>query len=352
MMAKLSTGKIVLGDDLQSKIITNEVVGSIDKVVIKYGEDTSPEINIIIMTSDGEAILNVSGSKDGIYYPRNWNVQNQKYIGVNIVEPGAGALNAEKYNSYGPLFIYVVGASKEDYIKDIRILIEGEIIKAKPELESIKSMLTKAFNKLKDAPVTSTTTGVMNPRHRRRAIVEFAQKTLNDVMKETKKKVTPKKRKASADKLADMLERNIFRGKFEGVSAKKSNQIKEFILRSLKKGVPMERIINYINRVGGKGMTLASAETIARTETQAVQNTMREWSFKQVDPKEKFRYKWMNPLDDRTTDICRKLVSRSQKGVTLEALRKMIKEEAQLAGFNAREWTPHIGCRSTFIRAK
>jgi hypothetical protein len=105
-----------------------------------------------------------------------------------------------------------------------------------------------------------------------------------------------------------------------------------------------------IKSMGGANMTPQQAEVIARTESQAVHNKMREYSYKKIDPEGKFKYKWINPLDDRTTDICRHLVSRTTGGVTLDTLKNLVEDESKKAGFEPREFTPHINCRSTFVR--
>ena len=98
-------------------------------------------------------------------------------------------------------------------------------------------------------------------------------------------------------------------------------------------------------------MDTGQAERIARTETQALQNAVREWSYKKVDPDEKFLYRWLNPLDHRTSDVCKNIVGRSSRGVKLDELRSIVKEESIKGGFDgSREWTPHISCRSSWSR--
>jgi len=204
----------------------------------------------------------------------------------------------------------------------------------------------------KDAPISTTTTEVTNPRYnmRRRELEKFLQKTLEDIIKETKTKMSIKKQGEGMGDMIKFLMGSLFTGKFKGISTEKSNLIKEYLIRALTKKYPLTRIINYINRKGGKNITPEQAETIARTEIQALQNKAREWSYKKVDPQEKFKYKWINPLDNRTTEICKKLVARTRNGVSLDTLKKMIAEESKLAGFEPREFTPHIGCRSTFVK--
>lgn len=205
-----------------------------------------------------------------------------------------------------------------------------------------------------DAPVTTETTGVHQPsfrdRKRRNETYLAIGKVLSDVKKETNSSYDITKAKDETDDLINFIEGNIFLNDFKHLSHKKSEIVKEYIVKAIHKGYSMPRIMKYIERVGGKNMTPFNAETIARTETQALKNTMREWSFKKVDPKEEMKYKWINPMDHRTTDICSNIVAKTRGGVTLKKLRQLIKTEAQSHGFKSREWTPHINCRSTFVR--
>ncbi len=128
--------------------------------------------------------------------------------------------------------------------------------------------------------------------------------------------------------------------------------MKEFMVKAIRKGYSMPLVIKYIERVGGKNISSFRAETIARTETQALKNTMREWSYNKVDPKEEWRYKWINPMDSRTSDICSNLVAKTRHGVTLKKLRELVKAEAESHGLKPREWTPHPNCRSVFVAIK
>lgn len=205
-----------------------------------------------------------------------------------------------------------------------------------------------------DAPVTSNTAGVHNPaydrirRRRKRAIVAFNMKVLRDVIKETK---TPYDvTKAEPETLADFIHDATYGKKFQGVSMSISERIKEYMIRGITRGYGLKRMMNYINRTGGRSVSMGQAESIARTESQALQNKAREWSFQKVDPQEKWKYKWLNPNDHRTTEICKNIVARSRGGVSLKALRRMVEDESKAAGFEPREWTPHINCRSSFVR--
>ena len=99
-------------------------------------------------------------------------------------------------------------------------------------------------------------------------------------------------------------------------------------------------------------------DMIGRTEMAAVLNKARELDYAERDPEGEFRYKWLNPKDARTTDCCRRIVDRTAKGVPLAELKAIVKEESERfaektkSNFRyVREFVPHIGCRSSFVRA-
>ena len=56
-----------------------KIVGRIEKVIIKYANNSAAEAVTTIRTPDGEILIENIGSEDAIFYPRNINVKNQKY---------------------------------------------------------------------------------------------------------------------------------------------------------------------------------------------------------------------------------------------------------------------------------
>lgn len=349
MLSKLTTGRILLNEELKAKLITDKIIGSIEKVVIKYGKDCNEGMNVQVITSDGETLVNYDGNKDCVLYPRNWNVGSQKYVGQNIApEGGGGVLNAAKWVSFGSLIIIFIGQSKEDYIEDLKIIIEGTI-----ESESIDTSDTSGVNKIlenvtKDAPVTSNTSGVYNPMHRRRrSINEYMKKVMKEILKEEKIEFSIEKQEPGD--MADFVTDSLYGKKFEGMSGTVSDRIKEYMVRALRKGYPMNQIMNYVKRTGKTD--IRQAENIARTETQALQNKVREWAYKTVDPEGQLKYKWLSIPDHRRTSICKNITNRTSNGVTIDELKTIIKEESIKGGFDgSREFTPHTNCRSSWIR--
>jgi len=124
------------------------------------------------------------------------------------------------------------------------------------------------------------------------------------------------------------------------------------MILAIKLGYQMKQIMKYVYSKTGSKMSSGQSDVIARTETQALQNKSREWSYKKIDPEGKLKYKWLNPVDDRTTDVCRNIVRRTNKGVTMNQLKQIIKDEGKKGGHDPRELTPHVNCRSTFVRSR
>lgn len=98
---------------------------------------------------------------------------------------------------------------------------------------------------------------------------------------------------------------------------------------------------------------LTEKEKIDRTEEQARQTKQRAENYLLMDGSENFKYKWIGPNDDRTTDICRNIKRRTTSGVSLKRLREIIRQEGRKGGFEIfkeNPYTPHINCRHTLIR--
>jgi len=213
-------------------------------------------------------------------------------------------------------------------------------------LEEDKKRLNSEGKLLKSDMVTSDTNGVYNPRH-------DLQKILTDITDEIHKEenINIEINKADDDKLLDYLTKFIFRDNFSGMTTKQSDMIKNFIIGSMAKKHDINKMIEYIMSVSKADSN--QAEMIARTESQAIQNAMREYNYKRIDPEDKLKYRWFGPDDDRTTKICTRIKSMTKDGVTLSELRKTIKQEGDPKTYQEhRPYSPHIGCRHTFIRVR
>ena len=231
--------------------------------------------------------------------------------------------------------------------------------------------------------VSSTTGGVSNPRHdsrrrseaipqfpmkaydagepekiwkrRDRDIEKYMMQTLKEIMK--RENVDMPIGKADAEQTQQMRAMR-YSDKFQGISIANSNKIKDYVIRAINAGYGPDRITKYIKRVAK--VDTVQAERIMRTETQAMQNTSREWAYKKLDPDGEWKYKWIGPSDNRTTKTCQHIGQRTKEGVSMDELRKVIEEESAKAkdrgelppDYEPREWTPHFQCRHTFVRSR
>lgn len=338
------TGPIQLNQEGTGRLITPRIEGKIIKIGVKFNEESGAEDSLLqVWTPESEKILTVMGNQSGLWYPRNWNVMNQKYSGITDAPEGTGALSAEPYFVLGNLFIELKASISSDYIKNMVFFIEGRVIKEQRIEIQKKGMMT------------TNTTGIHNAVHNRR---KYLKKYFENISKEiTKnKKETSILKSVDYDDLRKYIEENLYDRSFSGISKSMSELIKDYILRSVVKKYDQSRVMKYLER---KGVPRAQAANIYRTENQALRTKVREWSYKRLDPEGELKYKWLGPKDHRTTKICKTIQERTNEGVSLEELREVIQEEVDKAkergelpeDYDAREYTPHFGCRHTFVRA-
>jgi len=104
-----------------------------------------------------------------------------------------------------------------------------------------------------------------------------------------------------------------------------------------------------------KSLVKARMETAIRTISSTIYFTTMSAYYERGEKilNKKLLYKWVNPLDERTTDICRNIVKRTENGVTMEELKEIVREESQK--WNPNFWraedalNPHFNCRSVFV---
>lgn len=119
-------------------------------------------------------------------------------------------------------------------------------------------------------------------------------------------------------------------------------------------------------------LTKDEAETIARTESQALINDARETGYEETGMVENEQFYWVGGLDDRTTDACKWLIGGTDEADniggnfdgtnpnyggtprSLGELKELVQEAAKkdpAIDTKAREWTPHINCRKSYVRS-
>lgn len=202
-----------------------------------------------------------------------------------------------------------------------------------------------------EGAISTQTSGAYSPIHsRRRKLRNLFNRTLRETSKEVNKKITLKRKDikkidVELKEIGDALFKKIF----EGLKYEESENVKDFILGHVSGDIDFSELIKKI--VSTTKLNEDEAERIARTETQSLNNKMREMSYERIDPENEFKYRWVGPSDYRTTKICKAITSRTADGVSLKELKKIIKQEGTKGGFDTREYTPHINCRHTFIRS-
>lgn len=152
----------------------------------------------------------------------------------------------------------------------------------------------------------------------------------------------------SENNLNSIFGSSIFKEAYVGLSNDLSKALNQIIEEKFTS--PGELSLNEIvKEMKAKAANIAEThlETIARTEVHNVSMLAREEAYDYIRPD--IKVKWLNPNDSRTTSICKNISKRAQRGVSLEELRKIIKEEADPAAYRAdRPYSPHINCRSVF----
>jgi len=207
--------------------------------------------------------------------------------------------------------------------------------------------------------VSSDTSGVHNPSfspERRRLVENLMDKTLHEISKQEGKVLDVHKKNEGKDEFIEFIKDSMYQKNFEGLSLHKSNLIRDYVLRNLKKKTSLKKISEGVKRIAGKDFPMNRADTIVTTETQAITTKMREWSYKKTDPEGENRYKWIGPNDHRTTPVCREITDKTRKGVTLKELKKIVHDvgkkyaEKDNSGFTPRDFSPHFNCRHTFVK--
>ena len=143
--------------------------------------------------------------------------------------------------------------------------------------------------------------------------------------------------------LIERLTKLIWNKTFEGLSLEKSNQVKKVIIEGITKSKSLNEVVKGITELG---IDKIKAETIARTESANIQNTARVEMFKELKVD---KVKWVGPDDNRTSDICNDIKEKTKNGVTLEELKRIIKQEAKKYGVEARDFIAHPNERHTAI---
>ncbi len=148
--------------------------------------------------------------------------------------------------------------------------------------------------------------------------------------------------------LEEFIAKNIFSRKFEGLSKTKSDKIKKIILKGI---LGKQSLTEVAKKIENAGVKKDQANLIARTESAVLKNATREFNFKRAKGAEDFKYKWIGPSDNRTSEISKDIKSKSIKGLKLDTLKNLVRKTSENFGFKPdRDWFSHPNQRHTFTR--
>lgn len=129
-----------------------------------------------------------------------------------------------------------------------------------------------------------------------------------------------------------------------------SNRVNYIITEGISKSINPRLIRDTIMREM-TDLTKNRVQTIIRTELHNIANISKEAQYRRIDANNEAKYKWLSVPDHRRTTYCTRISDRTRNGVSLDELKKIIREESDLKVYSpARPYQPHINCRSTFIR--
>jgi len=132
--------------------------------------------------------------------------------------------------------------------------------------------------------------------------------------------------------------------KYAGITKRKSSRINGILLMNiLNKNYKKDAIVQQI--VDETGIDRDKAEIIVETEMANILNLARETAYKKRTKVKKFRYS----VGKDACDVCKEIACRTADGVSLDELKKIIKE---VAGEKARGYIAHPRCKCTFERAR
>jgi len=156
--------------------------------------------------------------------------------------------------------------------------------------------------------------------------------------------------------LSAIREGALFEEKYQGLTKDQSQQLNDLIKSICR--TPEWDHAKLIKQIIEKiGIDKDQAEMIVRTEMTSVANKAREIAYeKRMEERgEEFKFKWVGPDDDRTSDVCKEIKGRINKkggAVKLETLKDIIETVSKEKNprLHYRDFVPHINCRHKMVR--
>lgn len=159
-------------------------------------------------------------------------------------------------------------------------------------------------------------------------------------------------------RLEEAVEQGALFSDFATIPDWAANEVGDVLLDSLEKehGWSINSLSENLQSMA-LGLSEDEAEAIARTETQALVADAREQGYAEEFDLEEEEFRWVGPDDHRNTDACEWIkaqVAEEGGAVSLARLKELVEEAPEHdpdINTEPREWTPHINCRHTFVRA-
>ena len=197
-----------------------------------------------------------------------------------------------------------------------------------------------------EGTMTTGTSGTYNPVHQLR---EFIKPQIEEVKKEFK--LNFKVEKADLEGLSKFLKMSLFEKAFESLTKSQSEKIEQVMLSSVIDKISNRETSKKVKELIGDKLSEGEIDRIVRTERGAIKAKSREFSFRKADPEEKKKYKWLSIPDSRRTDTCFRISARTAKGVSLDKMKEIIKEESKkdFPDYESRDYHAHYLCRSVVV---
>lgn len=160
------------------------------------------------------------------------------------------------------------------------------------------------------------------------------------------------------EQISMAIDRGAVFSDFETLPARVVDEVQSLLKDNLTQpqGWSLDSVVDDFTEVF-PGVPEEQLETVARTETASVLNTAREDGYQSREESGRFRFKWVGPSDNRTTDACTALKERTNPDhggtpVSLTDLKRMEQEvhAEHFSNLEFRTHTIHPNERHTFVR--
>jgi len=161
--------------------------------------------------------------------------------------------------------------------------------------------------------------------------------------------------KADQNAINAITDSKVFSESFENVEKKMAKRLNKVLARAFREPerFTIDNIVSEMKEEAD--LSEGQLRTIARTETTKIANAARKTSYDKADDGS-FRYSWIGPSDQRTTQTCNNISRRTDKGVKMDELLRIMKQETKKEfpefTVNKDAMAAHYNCRHVMLRIK